>query len=506
MNSHQSPSKWRYVAALFSGAALALAFAPVHLFGLSIVSPAALLLLCQNSSLKRVTLLTFTYGLGFFGLGASWIFNSIFVFGNTGFILAFTITAVFVIVLALFFAVQGYLWQKLFPKASYLKMLIGFPSLWVIMEWIRSWILSGFPWLLLGHSAVPSPLSGMAPIVGVYGLSFILVLLAGLLSIAAIPQLVEKPKGKIRWKHSNLAGLALLLIFGLCALSKHLHWTQSQPASIQASIVQGNVPQNMRWDPSQIQAIIDRYRQLSQQSWAADWVVWPEAAIPLTLQQGQAVYDELNRQSLRAHSTLLLGLPMQINHEYFNAAMMLGNNHGVYYKRHLVPFGEYVPLENQLRGLIGFFDLPMSSFVAGKTKQDLLTVKGVPIGVFICYEIAYNALLRNDVPQAEVLVTLSDDDWFGRSFAPWQHLQIAQFQAAASSRPLLFASNSGSSAFIDRYGHIEASLAPYIASSLIYTVQPETGTTPWVWLGDAPIVGFAFLLLLGAYWKGRASV
>lgn len=497
------PSKWRYVAALLSGGVLALAFAPIHAFWLSIVSPAFLLLLWQNSSVKRVTAIAFIYGLGFFGVGASWVFNSIFVFGNTGLLLAVTITALFVVVLAVFFAIQGFLWQKLFPKTSYLKILVAFPCLWVISEWLRSWILSGFPWLLLGHSAVPSPLAGMAPIVGVYGISFILLFLAGLLTIAALPQLVEKPNHGIRWQKSNLAGLALLLIFGLCALSKNLHWIKAQHTPMQASLIQGNVPQNLRWDPSQIQAIIDRYTRLSQHSGAVDWIVWPEAAIPLTLQQGTAVYSAFNRQNQRTHSTLLLGLPMQQGKDYFNAAMTLGIDHGFYYKRHLVPFGEYVPFENQLRGLIGFFDLPMSNFLAGAAKQNLLTIKGTPIGVFICYEVAYNTLLRNDLPKAEVLVTISDDDWFGRSFAPWQHLQIAQFQAAASARPMLFASNSGSSAFIDPYGNIEASLTPYIAASLTHTVQPVSGTTPWVWLGDTPIIALMCLLLVLAYWNTR---
>lgn len=492
-----------YLSAFICGGLLPLAFAPVYLYGLSIICPAVLLGLWLKASPRQAAWLGFVFGLGFFGVGISWVINSIYLYGNTNLFIAILITALFVATLALFFAIPGYLLQKCFGHRAIPKVLLVFPSLWALFEWIRSWILSGFPWLLLGHSAVSSPLAGMAPIVGVYGLSFLLTLASGLLLIASLPQLSCGTTNKLSWQKSNIAGFSLLLLIALCYSSNQLHWGSDHGAPLRTSLVQGNIPQNMRWDPTQVSNILERYQDLSAGLWSSRLIVWPEAAIPLTPTQGSVFYHNLDQRALSHQSTVLFGLPIEQHNTYYNGVMTLGANQGVYTKRHLVPFGEYVPFENQLRGLIGFFNLPMSSFLAGKLVQPLLQVEHIPIGSFICYEVAYNTLLRQDVPQAELLVTVSDDDWFGRSLAPWQHLQIAQFQAAASARPMIFASNSGSSAFIDAQGQIEVSLPLFIAGSIMHTVQPKTGSTPWVWLGDTPFLLFDALLLCLAYYLGH---
>ena len=483
--------------ALISGGLLALAFSPVHLFWLSIVCPTVLLGLWLNCSAKKAAILGLIFGLGFFGVGASWILHSIYVYGNTPLIIAFIITASFVTVLASFFALHGYALQKFFPKVSIAKLLLVFPALWALLEWVRSWILTGFPWLLLGHSAIPSPIAGLAPMIGVYGLSFFITLLSGLLLIAANPRLTQQTAGSVNWAKSNIAGFALLILIGLANLTHYLHWTVSNPQTLRVSLIQGNIAQELRWDPAHLQQIIDRYQSLTEPLWKSNLIVWPEAAIPLTPLQAPEFYATLDKQAKKTHATLLLGLPIQRDWRYYNGAMALGNGEGTYVKRHLVPFGEYVPLEKQLRGLIGFFNLPMSDMLPGAVKQPLIQVDNTPVGTFICYEIAYNALLRQDLPEAELLVTISDDAWFGRSLAPWQHLQIAQFQAAATSRSLLFASNSGSSAFIDAKGSLALSIPAFIPGSVSFDVTRETGTTPWVYLGDTPfIVLFALLILL----------
>ncbi len=502
---HKTFTYWPYFIAVIAGGLLPLAFSPSHLFWLSIVCPAALISLWLNSTPKKASGIGFLFGLSFFGVGTSWIFNSIYVFGNTNLFIAFIITLAFVSVLASFFALNGYLVQKYFTSLSIAKILLVFPSLWVLLEWLRSWILTGFPWLLLGHSAVPSPLSGLAPIIGVYGLSFFLLVLSGLLVLAANPRLTNPKGDTVNWAKSNLAGFALLILIALANGSHYLHWTIKNSELLRTSIVQGNIAQELRWNPTEVQAIIQRYQSLSQPLTHSQLIVWPEAAIPLTPNQAPQLYADFTKVAMDQQSALLLGAPIQVNSHYYNGVLALGMGTGRYFKRHLVPFGEYIPFEQQLRGLIGFFNLPMSDLLAGELTQPLITVKGIPAGVFVCYEIAYNALLRQDLPQAQFLVTVSDDAWFGHSFAPWQHLQIAQFQAAATSRSMIFASNTGSSAFIDANGTIALRIPPDIAGSATFDVRPEQGATPWVTLGDKPFLWLMVVLLAWAYRSDRRS-
>lgn len=485
--------------AVLIGSVLPLAFAPTQAFWLAVLCPAALLFLCLDVTVPQACLIGFSFGLGFFGVGASWIFHSIYIFGNTPLLIAALITLLFVATLALFFVGQCYALQRFFPTTSGVKILLAFPCLWVLFEWLRSWVLSGFPWLLLGHSAVSSPLAGMAPLVGVYGLSFVFTVSAGLLLMACLPRLTC-PTHPSNWGKSNLAGFALLFLMAACHLSAYIPWTHPSGPTLRSSIVQGNVPQDLRWNPAHVKAILQHYQSLTEPLLGqSQLIVWPEAAIPLTLQQAYPFYQQWQQAMQSHHSTLVLGLPVLRDQVYYNAAMTLGAKQAFYYKRHLVPFGEYVPFEQQLRGLIGFFNLPMSDMAPGDRHQALLMADKLPLGVFICYEIAYNALVQHDAATAQVLLTISDDDWFGHSLAPWQHLQIAQFQAAASARPLIFASNSGSSAFIDQRGRITASLPPFMAGTVSFDVQPVTGTTLWVYVSDTPYLILMGVLLLLAY-------
>ncbi len=503
LNQGKTSTLWPYLIALIAGGLLPLAFAPTHIFWLSIVCPAALISLWLRATAKKSAGIGFLFGLSFFGVGVSWIFNSIYVYGNTNILIAFLITFAFVSVLASFFALNGYLLQKFFAPLSVAKLLIAFPGIWVLLEWLRSWIFTGFPWLLLGHSAVSSPISGMIPIIGVYGLSFLILVLSGLLVLAANPRITNPTGETVNWGKSNIAGFALLILIGFANFSHYLHWTSLNPTPLRTSIVQGNIAQELRWDPTEVQAIIQRYQSISKTLTHSQLLVWPEAAIPLTPTQAPLLYAEFAKAALANHASLLLGAPILSSEGYHNSVIALGTGTGTYFKRHLVPFGEYIPFEQQLRGLIGFFNLPMSDLIAGEVKQPLISVDGIPTGVFICYEIAYNALVRQDLPMAQFLVTVSDDAWFGHSLAPWQHLQIAQFQAAATSRSMIFASNTGSSAFIDSKGIITLSIPPDVAGSATFNVVTEQGATPWVRLGDTPFLILITLLLAWAYRRCR---
>ena len=315
----------------------------------------------------------------------------------------------------------------------------------------------------LGHSQVSSPLAGFIPLVGDYGTSF-LVLLTSLLLVHAL----KKP---------FVACSLIVLIWGAGWQLNQIHWTDPEATPLRVSLVQANTPQSVKWDPTQFQSIVDHYT--SHIPWESDLIVWPEAAIPTTRYRFHTELDQLQTKT-HAHNTgLILGIIDGIPNHYYNALIGLGNASGTYHKRHLVMFGEYLPFE-WLRGIIGFFTLPMSNFKPGPIKQPLLMINGKPIASFICYDIAYTDLLIDALPQAKLLLAASNDAWFDRSFARAQHRQIAQVRALQSGRYLLFSTNNGLTAIINPKGKIQKALTPDISGILTDIIYPMTGETPFI--------------------------
>lgn len=476
--------------ALLAGCILPLAFAPFENYPLAILCPALLLWTWLNSSSKQAFYRGLLFGLGLFGIGASWIFVSIHEFGNTNFFIAGFITALFVFVLALFPAVQGYLLKRFFPENSGYMICLAFPCSWVLFEWIRSWFLTGFPWLFLGASQVASPLRGLAPLIGEYGLSFIIAFCSGLLILA-----IQFLRSSNKWK-AFLPVIGIAFMVFMSSTLVNINWTQAEGNPITVSLVQGNIPQQIKWDPDYLKMTLDRYAQLSENHWQSQIVVWPEAAIPLLLQNASEFIKNLDQKAKQNHTTFITGIPIKDGFYYYNGVLALGTGQGVYYKRHLVPFGEYVPLEYWLRGLIGFFDIPMSDFSPGIAQQDNLVAPGISIAPFVCYEIAYPSLVFSAFPQANLLLTVSNDAWFGHSFAAAQHLQIAQLRALETGRYHLFSNNTGISAIITPQGTISAATPAFQATVLSGSVIKMSGVTPIVWLGVTPILIFISLLLV----------
>lgn len=492
-----SPSRDRIqknILALLAGGLLAFAFAPFGFYLLAMFAPALLLATWLHATPWEAFRRGLLFGLGLFGVGTSWIFVSIHEFGNTNVFLAGFITALFVTILALFPAFFGYLLTRFFPANTAYKLCLAFPSGWVIFEWIRSWFFTGFPWLFLGASQINSPLRGLAPIVGEYGLSFIVAFCSGLF-ILAFQFLYADKKWKI-----ILPCLTILVIVLISNLFTKIQWTHAENNPITVSLVQGNIPQQIKWDPDYLKMTLDRYSQLSQNQWQNQIVVWPEAAIPWLLQDANDFLTSLDKTAKQNHSVFITGIPIKDGFDYYNGVIARGIGQGIYYKRHLVPFGEYVPLDSWLRGLIGFFDIPMSNFSAGPAKQPNLKIPGLEIAPFVCYEIAYPELVYSTLPQANLLLTVSNDAWFGHSFASTQHLQIAQMRALETGRYLLFSNNTGVSAIINPQGIIEAASPAFQATVLNGTILKMTGITPIAWLGIMPILVFISALLGVAGW------
>jgi apolipoprotein N-acyltransferase len=258
-------------------------------------------------------------------------------------------------------------------------------------------------------------------------------------------------------------------------------------------LVQGNIAQSAKWEPESVAPILATYRDLSDAAWGRDIVVWPEAAVTLFVEQARVYLDAMSDRASRAGSALVLGIPdvERMPHGpplFLNTALALGLGDGQYAKRRLVPFGEYVPFEQALRGLIAFFDLPMSHAVAGAERQPPLQLKSSRAAVAICYEIVYPELVRESAKTADVLITISNDTWFGRSLGPLQHMEMAQMRALENGRWLLRATNDGVTAIVDARGHIVKSLPRFEPGVLTGEFSVMTGQTPFTRFGTLPVV------------------
>jgi len=486
----------QYVVPLLAGAGLPLAFSPVDFFPLAVFMPAILFYFWLQSSPRQAFIIGYLFGVGFFGAGVSWVAVSFYRFGSMGMALSVAATLLFVLFLALFPALLGWISRRYFSalgERRYLLLLV--PALWVFFEWVRGWILTGFPWLNLGYSQTDSLLVGVVPVLGVYGTSWVVALSAGLLVYA----LVSKNR-------SRVIALATLLTVWLAAGGlAQVTWSEAKGTPLTASLIQGNVPQNIKWQPDQRGPTIELYTRLSSDRWDRDVIVWPETALPAYLHQAQSFLENLvSKGHENGGATLLTGLPVmsgQDDSQYYNGVVRVGVDAAgevstqVYRKSHLVPFGEYIPFKSVLGGLLDILQVPMADFSRGAAKQPLLEVGDNKIGMSICYEDAFGEEVIRALPAASFLVNVSNDAWFGDSFAPHQHLQMARMRAVETARPMLRATNNGVSAVIDHRGKLLATSPQFEVAVLDGEIQPQRGATPYVQAGNWPVL-FALLVTL----------
>lgn len=483
---------------LLLGALLPLAFAPLHLFPLAWFVPALLIPLWSHPALKRVFWRGFLFGLGFFGVGISWVFVSIHFYGHTSLVLAAFLTFLFVAALALVPATQALVYRLLFPKLSFIGWCIGFALIWTLWEWIRGTLFTGFPWLYLAYSQIDSPLAGFIPLLGVYGTTAITVMLGAFITYALF----------YATQHRVLAtSLAVSLLISGFALS-FISWTTPVGEAKSFSLIQGNIPQENKWDRQFVESIIQRYVSLTKQHWDSAFIIWPEAALPVPLPDAAPILAGLDKEAKAHHSTLIMGALEYTNtrDRFYNAVVAVGEDGGLYHKQHLVPFGEYIPFENQLRNIIQFFNLPSSYTMAGKANQAPLVNGDWRIAPLICYEIAYASLAREAAELGNVILTVSNDTWFGRSWGPLQHLQIAQFRALETGRYVVRATNSGYTAIINHQGNITARIDPFITDVLTAKVEMTEGFTPITRLGHGVIILLLAGLLFGTVITSKRSL
>ncbi len=476
------------------GLLMPLAYAPFDFYPLPVIALAVLFLVWQGRTPRPALRVGWLFGAGMFGGGVYWVYISVYVYGHAALAAAIGVTMLLVAYLALFPAVLGYAVSRWCPRGPAVRLLLVLPAAWMLLEWIRGWLFTGFPWLDLGYSQLDGPLGGLAPVIGVYGVSWATALSAGLLAF------MLSTRGRWRW-----GAVAVVLWIAGYGLGR-VDWTAPAGAPLQVSLVQGNVPQNIKWDPKQQVATIERYIDLTAGHWNSALVVWPETAIPAFYYQVKDSFvPQIRTEAERHHAELLTGVPVlnRQSWKYYNAVVGIGKSQGFYYKQHLVPFGEYLPLRDVLGHLLDFMPVPMSDFSAGGPDQPLLRVRGYGVGVSICYEIAFSAIIRQTVPAAAWLVTVSDDAWFGNSLAPHQLLEMARMRARETGRYLLRATNTGISAVIGPKGQVLHRGPQFKEAVIDGTIVPMQGATPYVRMGNGPLAGAAFAVLAGVAWRRR---
>ncbi|MFC3022603.1 apolipoprotein N-acyltransferase [Vibrio zhugei] len=492
--------KWPFVAALI-GACTTLAFAPFHMWLFALISPCLLLILLDNKTAKQAGWLGFFWGLGQFGTGISWVHVSIDTFGGVPKIASFALTALLAAYLAIYPALFAWGLNRFFARRHHTRLFLAAPALWLICDWLRGWVFTGFPWLWLGYSQTDSPLAYFAPVGGVELLTLLLLVCAAALSSAWLRK---------AWSYTLIPVVIFAAGFGL----KSAHWvTPDHDRSAKIALVQGNIDQAVKWQPDHRWPTIDKYVDLSRQNWDADVIIWPEAAIPAIERDVKPFLRNLDHVTNIKGSSIITGV---INYDdqkrFYNSILTLGKTpsdgyrydiDARYHKHHLLPFGEFVPFESILRPLAPLFNLPMSSFTAGAYVQPNIIANGFSFAPALCYEIIFGNQVRANVDDTtDFLLTLSNDAWFGHSIGPLQHMQIAQMRALELGKPLIRSTNNGVTAITNYLGQITHELPQFETGVLTATIHPTEGETPYYIWGSWPLYLWVLISVIWA-WQRR---
>jgi apolipoprotein N-acyltransferase len=492
-------------AAFLFGEVCVVSFAPLNYHAVSFFALTALFCLWLHSpSRKHAAWLGFAFGLGLFGAGVSWIYVALNVYGGMPMPLAALCTFLYCALLAAFYALAGWL-QARWHFSATLRLLIVMPALIALIDWSRTWVLTGFPWLALGYSQVPSsPLSGFAPVLGVFGVSWLLAVSAGALAL----MLHYRRQYRVVMFCFGL----LVAIFFVGGLTKKIEWSQAQGEPLKVSLLQGNVPQEMKFNEQRLRTTLKTYLDLTEKS-SARLIVMPETAIPLMQDQIPPDYLELlGKAAKKNNGDVLVGLFGNKREngklEYFSSVMSFGTAPTQSYSKvHLVPFGEFIPF----KPLIGWvydkwLHIPLVDTSRGAIDQKPLNVAGQKVAVNICYEDVFGEEIIRQLPEATMLVNVTNDAWYGQSWASQQHNQMSQMRAIETARPVVRATNTGFTSIIDARGNIISSLPQFSVGSLDGEVQGMSGATPYVRFGNYPVIFICASLLLAAIYLGKRKV
>ena len=504
LSFRELPPKYTYLIALLAGLSMVLAFAPFEWRFIAWLAPAVFfwLNLEPMSRAQRVKL-AWVFGIGLFAGGAHWIYFSIHYFGGANNFIAVLMVSLFVVLMGLFLMLFGWLASFFNNYSTALRLLIVFPAIWTLTEWFRGWFLTGFPWLLLGNTQIDNGLAHYAPIMGVLGVSWVVAVGAGALVLLVIGTKRER----------ILAAVSAVVLVALGFGLSYIQWTKPVGERIFVSMLQGNIDQFTKWDPEfrneNIQAYMDlmdpdKYPNVE----TSHLVIWPETALSDFFQQStEDVMLPMQQWAKEAKTDVLMGgfFYDKDKEAVYNAVMAIGEGHdveksletkvSVYAKKHLVPFSEYIPFLEQLRFLENIIKLPYDN-VTPWQGGDILKVANQPMAVSVCYEDAYSTQIIQGLPEATMLVNVSNDGWFTGSIEPQQHAEIARMRALETGRYMLRATNNGVTAVINSQGQVMSSLPQYTAGVLSDYAQPMQGATVYVRVGNWLIISMMSLLLI----------
>ena len=482
------PAYLKNVLALMAGVLSVASFAPLGYFPIIFISLFALLWLLQDTAPRQAFWRGFSFGIGLFGAGISWVYISIHEFGHTPLLLAAFLTLLLVAYLSLFPGLFAWSVRRFRVSEKPVLFLVMVPALWTLTEWIRGTFLTGFPWLNIGYSQIDTWLVAYAPVFGVYGIGFLM-----MLSVTAVFIL---PRYKI------LPVVLLATIWASSWSLQFIEWATPAGKPLKVTLIQGNISQLNKFEPENRARIMSLYEELTLENLDSDLIVWPETAVPAFYHTVAGNYiSDILLETQKAGVDLLLGIPIKkVSEEggrphYYNSAVALGSEFGVYNKRHLVPFGEVVPFGNILRAIGGIFNVPLSDFSTGGI-QPPLSLAGQKAAISICYEIVFGEELAQTAGDSTMLINISNDAWFGDSLAPKQHFSMARMRVREMARPLLRATNTGITAFVDHKAVVIKQAPSFSVQVLKGQIQPMQGETLYVRFGNSIILLLVVLVLV----------
>ena len=475
---------------LIAGGLTTLAFAPFDLSWVVFLTLAVAFYFWNELPAKQAAISAWLFALGLQCTGVSWIYHSLHTHGSAPVFFSALLIFLLCCYLSLYTALAAYTVNRYLPNKPVLRLIFFYPASWIVFEWLQGYVMTGFAWMQLGYTQIDLPLSGFAPIFGNHAVGGLIAICAG-----ALVLLVQQRK-QINFKFVLSVVLPVVLLWLGGSGLKTVNWTDNAGAVIKVSVIQGNIAQKDKWKSHMKQLTLDRYRDLSLAQQDVDLFVWPETAVPDYWHRAVPYIRQLSAEMKQRDADLLLGIFVK-NEKNRVLNSVLNVNGGVYHKRHLVPLGEYIPLRFLIEFFNQFVKIPMSDIASGDNNQTLLTAAGVPIGLSICFEEAFARDVIKDLPEAKLLVNVSNDAWFEDSHEPHQHHAIARMRALETGRYMIRSTNTGITSFIGPHGEVIKQLPQFETGVLNGKVQPLSGATPFVRWGDWLIVGLCGLLLLG---------
>ncbi len=475
---------------LVAGGLTTLAFAPFDLSGLIFFTLAVPFYFWNRLPAKQAAINAWLFGLGLQCTGVSWIFYSLHVHGSAPVIFAVLLIFLLCCYLSLYTALSVYAVNRYLPGNPVLRFLLFYPASWIVFEWLQGYVMTGFSWMQLGYTQIDMPLSGYAPVLGNHAIGGLIALTAG--GIAVLVNRSVQLKSR-----TGLAMVSLIFIIWLLGgLVKTVNWTEADGDILNVSMIQGNIAQKDKWKRSHRQLTLDRYHDLTLAQRDVDLIVWPETALPDYWYRVVPYVQQLKDEMKARDTDLLLGIFVK-NDDKRLLNSVLSVNGGLYSKRHLVPLGEYIPLRFLIEFFNKFVKIPMSDIASGDENQPLLTVRDIPLAVSICFEEAFSRDVIKDLPEAKILLNVSNDAWFEDSIEPHQHHAIARMRALETGRYMIRSTNTGITSFIGPHGEVIKQLPQFEVAVLNADIQPMSGATPFVRWGDWMIIVLCTVLLSG---------